>query len=176
MHYTTQNRISRPQVVVEMASDDENQKEIQVVERRHKRKTNDGHGKRSSEPANVQNNLDESLTAEARKQTSLSWEKHILLDSDDVVAKHPFGQPFTAFVPNTTGDANNFAGMSHSLRGIEDRISGLEGHLSDVVGRLVKIEEKAERSLYNIESLLRNAVFYQGMRNPEGHDNQGFST
>lgn len=168
--YTTQSRVSRPQVVVELASDDEGQKEMQVVERRrHKRKTN----KRSCEPANVQNNLDESLTAEAKQQTSMAWEKHILQDS---AAELPFGQPFTAFIPNTTGNADNVAGMSQSLRGIEDRISGLEDHFSDVMCRLVTIEEKAERSLYNIESLLRNAVFYQGMRNPGGHDNQGFST
>ena len=48
---------------------------------------------------------------------------------------------------------------------LQDTVAALEG-------RIVEMEENTRQSLYNIEVLLRNAVFYRGQSQGRGHTYQ----
>lgn len=47
-----------------------------------------------------------------------------------------------------------------SLPDLEESVNFVKGKLEDLESRLEKMEEDSRKSLYNIEALLRNAVFY----------------
>jgi len=53
------------------------------------------------------------------------------------------------------------AGVESTAR-LQDTVAALEG-------RIVEMEENTRQSLYNIEVLLRNAVFYRGQSQSRGH-------
>lgn len=108
-----------------------------------------------------------------------SWEKRIFQNSgSDIESKPDVTQAFEAFSSDVPMNAVNVTGVITTLQVLESRMLSLENHLSRVAKRLEKMEDRAEKSLYNIESLLRTAVFYQGMevRTSNAFENQAFNS
>lgn len=170
----------QPQIFVEEPSDDDDDgddNDAAHAEEKKAKKQAKHHRKQFHNAVQGKNNFDgNNLETQVTQQRS--WEKRIFQNSgSDIESKPHVTQTFEAFSSDVPTNAVNVTGVITTLQVLESRMLSLEDHLSRVAKRLEKMEDKAEKSLYNIESLLRTAVFYQGMevRTSNAFENQAFN-